>query len=470
MKIAAAYIRVSTDDQIELSPDSQIKQIREFAKRNDMIVPDEYVFTDEGISGKGTTKRAAFNAMIGTAKTKPKPFECILVWKFSRFARNREDSIVFKSMLRKQLGIDVVSISENIGDDKMSILIEALIEAMDEYYSLNLAEEVTRGMTEKVSRGGCVSGPALGYDVVNKMYVINSETAPIVQMIYDDYLNGMGHRDIAVKLNDMGVKTSRGGLWENRTVEYILKNTLYIGKIHWCPTGRVRRNYDKEVITVEGKHDPIISAELFNAVQLKLQRNKRTTPKNSHPAPPSDWMLRGVLKCSNCGSTLSRVNHTSVQCHQYAKGKCQVSHSSTIEQLNCAVIEIIELSLTTGDFNLKIVDNTKVNDEMNLLLQREYDKLNRVKQAYQAGIDTLEEYKTNKMKIEDSVKYINAKIPNNHKSDNQIKKDFIDNHLLTLKKLKSDISQGEKNQLIKGFVDKIIFYRATNSVRIFYKN
>ena len=87
--------------------------------------------------------------MIALAKSTPKPFEAILVWKYSRFARNREDSVVYKSMLRKQCGIDVVSISEATGDDKMSILFEAMIEAMDEYYSINLSEEVKRGMTEK---------------------------------------------------------------------------------------------------------------------------------------------------------------------------------------------------------------------------------------------------------------------------------------------------------------------------------
>lgn len=80
--------------------------------------------------------------MIATAKKNPKPFDAILVWKFSRFARNRQDSIVYKSMLRKELGIDVISVSEYIGDDKMSIITEAIIEAMDEYYSVNLAEEV----------------------------------------------------------------------------------------------------------------------------------------------------------------------------------------------------------------------------------------------------------------------------------------------------------------------------------------
>ncbi|MEF2919628.1 MAG: recombinase family protein, partial [Acutalibacteraceae bacterium] len=134
IKIAAAYIRVSTDDQIEYSPDSQLKNIRSYAKSHGYIVPDEYIYIDEGISGKNTKKRPAFNKMIGTAKLTPKPFDAILLWKFSRFARNREDSIVYKSMLRKQLGIDVVSISESVGDDKMSIIFEAMIEAMDEYY------------------------------------------------------------------------------------------------------------------------------------------------------------------------------------------------------------------------------------------------------------------------------------------------------------------------------------------------
>ena len=152
-KIAAAYIRVSTDDQIEYSPESQIKAIREYAKRNGYVLPNEFIFMDEGISGKTAGKRPAFMKMIGLAKTTPKPFDAILLWKFSRFARNREDSIVYKSMLRKQLGIDVISISENLGDDKMSILFEAMIEAMDEYYSINLAEEVKRGMTEKAKRG-----------------------------------------------------------------------------------------------------------------------------------------------------------------------------------------------------------------------------------------------------------------------------------------------------------------------------
>ncbi len=78
MKIAAAYIRVSTDDQVEYSPDSQLTEIRKYAKAHDMTVPPDLVFVDEGISGKNTAKRPGFNAMIGAAKTKPRPFGAAL--------------------------------------------------------------------------------------------------------------------------------------------------------------------------------------------------------------------------------------------------------------------------------------------------------------------------------------------------------------------------------------------------------
>ena len=109
MKYAAAYIRVSDDRQDEYSPYSQLKLIRQYAKNNDYIVPDEYVFYDDGISGRSVKKRKAFNSMIGYAKSKEHPFDAILVWKFSRFARNQEESIVYKSMLRK-INVAVISV------------------------------------------------------------------------------------------------------------------------------------------------------------------------------------------------------------------------------------------------------------------------------------------------------------------------------------------------------------------------
>ena len=110
---AAIYARVSSDRQdVDLSISAQLKALREYAIKNGHTVIKEYV--DEAESGR-TAARPAFREMIGTAKLKHPPFDMILVWKLSRFARNREDSIIYKSLLRKQ-GIQVVSINEPIED------------------------------------------------------------------------------------------------------------------------------------------------------------------------------------------------------------------------------------------------------------------------------------------------------------------------------------------------------------------
>ena len=123
LKIGAAYIRVSDERQDEYSPDSQLKKIREFAAKEGTTIPDDYVFYDDGISGKSVEKRDEFNRMIALAKEKTRPFHRIYVWKFSRFARNQEESMVYKNLLRKK-GVSVVSVSEPIPEGHFGSLIE----------------------------------------------------------------------------------------------------------------------------------------------------------------------------------------------------------------------------------------------------------------------------------------------------------------------------------------------------------
>ena len=131
-KIGAAYIRVSDERQDEYSPDSQLKKIREYAAKDGYTIPDEYVFYDDGISGKSVRKRDDFNRMIAIAKDKDHPFDRIYVWKFSRFARNQEQSIVYKNLLKKN-DVYVKSVSETIPEDHFGTLIERVIEWMDEF-------------------------------------------------------------------------------------------------------------------------------------------------------------------------------------------------------------------------------------------------------------------------------------------------------------------------------------------------
>lgn len=403
MKVAAAYIRVSTDDQIEFSPDSQLRALKGYAEKNDMLLPSEFIFMDEGISGKYIKKRNAFQSMIGLAKTKPKPFDTILVWKFSRFARNREDSVVYKSMLRKQLGIDVVSISENLGDDKMSILFEAMIEAMDEYYSINLAEEVKRGMTEKAKRGGVLSVPPFGYTVKNGEYVIVPEEAAVIRKTFADYNTGKGFLRIAKDLNDMGVKTHRGNEIENRTIEYWLNNPTYIGKTRWNPDGALSRDYTRETaIITDSTHEPIIDENTWKLAQerMKLQKEKYSKYYTGERKDLSHWLV-GIARCEKCGAVLSKQGKY-FGCSKRSKGLCEGCGYIKVDKLNDIVMSVLS-DVMPPNVQLEISPTKKIaqkqTDDKTVIetqIKRLEIRLTRVKDAYECGIDTIEEYKENK--------------------------------------------------------------------------
>ena len=161
---AALYARVSSDRQdVDLSVAAQLRALRDYADKNGYLVAREYV--DEAESGK-IADRPEFRKMIDEAGRSDAPFREILVWKFSRFTRKREHAVAFKSMLRRK-GIRVVSITEQAEDTATGRLLEGIIESVDEFYSENLAQEVTRGMREAASRGFWVSSHApIGYNRV----------------------------------------------------------------------------------------------------------------------------------------------------------------------------------------------------------------------------------------------------------------------------------------------------------------
>ena len=474
MKTAACYIRVSTDEQTEYSPDSQLKIIRDYAARNNMLLLEDFIFSEDGgKSGKDMRHRSEFMQLISVTKKKPKPFDVLLVWKFSRFARNQEESIVLKSMLKRN-GIEVVSVSEPLPDGPFGSLVERIIEWSDEYYLTNLSQEVKRGMLEKASRGQPVSSPPIGYDMVNGKYVPNSD-AKLVKGVFDDYLNGLGMRTLAVKYGDIGLKTKRGNPPDNRFIEYMLRNPVYLGKIRWSVNGRAasKRKYnDPNIIIVEGTHEPIISKDVFDRVQAKIDETKKLYGRYQRTDDSVGYMLKGLIKCSDCGATLIAQNKNikpMLQCHNYAKGKCAVSHGIMAYKANAAVISAIENAIKTGDFTVSPPKQpVGLAIDYERMLKNENIKLERIKAAYQNGIDTLEEYKVNKKRITSSIEKIKAEI-----SEKNIalidKKEYIKkmSHVLNVIK---DPAQPEdaKNRALRSIVEKIVFNKAEKRLDIFF--
>lgn len=475
LKIGAAYIRVSDERQDEYSPDSQLKLIRKYAKSNNYIIPDDYIFYDDGISAKSVKKRDAFNNMIALAKSDEKPFDSIFVWKFSRFARNQEESIVYKSLLKKK-GVSVISISEPIVDDVFGSLIERIIEWMDEYYLIRLSSEVKRGMTEKASRGEAMCHPALGYDLINKQYVPNAESIYIKQ-IFESYLNGMGAREIARSLALQGVRTHRGNPPDNRLIEYILHNPVYIGKIRWSTSGRAASARDYEnpnIMIVDGMHQPLIDMDTWDRVQEMLNEKKSKYKRYQRREQPVQFMLKGLVRCSSCGATLvmQSTKCPSMQCHNYARGSCKLSHSLSIAKANKAVISALETAISTLQFNIEPAES-KIDSpavDYDKLIKSEELKLKKIKEAYISGIDTIDEYKQCKADILDTIKQLEnekkAQIPKDKDVDNKI---FAKKVLSVLDFISSpDVSEQAKNEALRSIISKIIYVKPENRLDIIF--
>src|SRR3989338_10305774 len=220
MKVAL-YARVSGDQQAEKnnSIPSQLRLLHEYADKHNMMIHEEYV--DEGESAL-SVNRPAFLEMISETKKQFPPFQAILVWKLSRFARNRQDSILYKSLLKKR-GVDVLSISEPIDDTPQGQLMEGMIEVIDEFYSAVLAQETLRGMVENALKGYRNGGhPVYGYKNVRifddrnnpkTKYEVNETEAKIVRLIFELYAKGNGLKNIAMYLNKHGYNPRSCNTW-----------------------------------------------------------------------------------------------------------------------------------------------------------------------------------------------------------------------------------------------------------------
>lgn len=475
MLTAAAYIRVSTDDQLEFSPDSQLKVIRDYAEKNNITLLEDCIYMEDGgKSGKSMAKRDKFLELIALCKKKPKPFDMILVWKFSRFARNQEEAITLKSMLKRN-GIDVVSISEPLPEGAFGDLVERIIEWTDSYYLVNLSQEVKRGMQERASRGLPVAPPPIGYDSKDNQYIPNAD-AQFIKGIFTDYLNGLGLRAIAVKYGDLGMRTTRGNMPDNRCIEYMLRNPVYTGKIRWSLDGRAAstRHYDNpNIMITEGKHEAIISEDLFNAVQDKLNSQKRMYGKYQRREQAVNYMLKGLVRCSECNSTLILVNTQcpAFQCHSYAKGSCKISHSISLNKANKAIIDYLEVAVKSGQFNVSPSNSDSVPEEYanySRLIENEKAKLNRIKMAYQNGIDTLEEYKQNKAKILENISKF-EKLLSKTPTPKINAKEYTKKVIGVLKVIKDKKqSEAAKNAALRTIIDKIIFIKHENKFNIYF--
>ncbi|GMQ59712.1 recombinase family protein [Vallitalea sediminicola] len=444
-----------------------------YADKNNINIPNCNIFIDEGISGRKAEKRPAFMEMIKKAKEKPKPFEVILVHKFDRFARNREDSVVYKSLLKRDCNIKVISITEQLEEDKFSIILESMLEAMAEYYSLNLSDEVKKGMSEKARRGGMQTRPPLGYKVVNGKMVVDDTEKEIVQMIYYKFVNdNIGYVNIANILNNMGYRTKNNGLFQSKSIKYILENPFYIGIVRWNRKNKKSelRDEDNWIIS-NGDHERIIDEQIYNQSIKKIERMKKTN-KINHSNEYSHY-LSGLVKCSYCkGSMVYKNNqkrYSYFRCRKSSEGACLQRKMIRVNLLE----KLIEGKLVEDFNNVLITTKHKkmlMNNQRKIILNKLNkleNKFEKIKKAYIEDIDSIEEYKDNKLRLSKERKNLIKELENIRSISFDQENKIMLHNIFTIDNYSKDI----RNKLYRSFIGKIEIDVMKKTVHIiYYKN
>ena len=291
---AVIYARYSSDNQREESIEGQLRECKEYAEKNGITILRSYI--DRALSAK-TDNRPEFQKMVqDSAKGL---FDTVLVWKLDRFARNRYDSAHYKAVLRRN-GVKVVSATENISDGPEGIILESMLEGMAEYYSAELAQKINRGLTENALKGkNNGGGIPLGYQLTDDQYLrIDLLTAPVVREIYQRYAEGETVRSIITSLNERHILTQKQKPFRPNSLHSVLCNRKYIGEYRY-----------KDIIIPDGVPS-IIPKDLFERVQMRVEKNKRTPARAK---AEEEYLLTTKLFCGHCGRMMigeSGKSHT----------------------------------------------------------------------------------------------------------------------------------------------------------------
>ena len=464
MKTAVIYARYSSDKQTEQSIEGQLRVCHEYAERNDIIVVDTYI--DRAMTGTNDN-RPDFQRMLKDSKNKK--WDYVLVYKLDRFGRNKYEMAINKRFLRDN-GVKVISAMENIPDTPEGIILESLLEGMAEYYSVELAQKVNRGIKESWLKGNQPGGRrTLGYNLVNKKLVINEEEAEIVREIFTLYSQGYTTVSIANMLNERDLRKPDGSKFHGVYIGTVLHRKHYTGTI--VRQGDVYNNI----------YPRIISDELWNKVNLINEKNRTFRGMN---AGSKGYILAGKSICGYCGCNVigdcggRKTNRR----NYYLCSNRKRYHNCQHRLIGRDYLEDLVVDITTkllnNDENIKYIasimfelcsEKKKSNDNLNNLIRLKKEKekaCENLVSAIEKGIVT-ETTHSRLLKLETEVKELEVAINNeNQKSEVLITEEEI------IKYLKNDVFHNCKysnvrRAIVNTFVNSIILYN--DKVIITYK-
>ena len=286
MKTAVVYARYSSTNQTEQSIEGQMHVCEDYARRNNILIVDSYI--DRAISGT-TDNRESFQKMLKDSNNKK--WDYVLVYKLDRFARNKFESAIHRKHL-KDNGIKLLSAMENIPETPEGVLLESLLEGMNQYFSEELAQKVSRGLHESRMKGHCIGSVPYGYIKENKILKINEEESNILNRIFNDYNSGKTILQISRDLTNENITNNNGNPFIPQTIRDYLKRKLYTGEYEI--NGKQYNNIYPQIIT----------KELFTMVNERLNKNRYGCRKDNHEI----FKLKDKVFCGYCNRKMYPVS------------------------------------------------------------------------------------------------------------------------------------------------------------------
>lgn len=385
---AAIYVRVSTEEQVKegYSIPAQIEVLSQYCKLYNLTIYK--IYKDLGISGKTMENRGGLQEMLKHAEKNL--FDVVIVWKTNRLARNLKDLLVLVDWL-EQNNVAFISYSEHFDTfTPTGRMTMQILGSIGEFERNTIVENVKLGLRQRLSMGKTIGKIAFGYKSINKELQVIEEEAHVVKRMFEiaSTMLDVGYKKIAIMLNAEGYRTRKGKLWAGDTVEDILKNPIYIGKLRYD----VRHNVKGEnYFEVDGIHQAIIDEDTFYKVHAKFE-NTSECVRNIKGS--NDYFLVGLLRCPHCGGSMVRRGsrgYRYYQCltyHRYGKTGCKgiTISANNIEKM--VVEKIKEMTKNKKDI-LNMISNARSKKET----ENENEPLQKAIANIQAEIDSLEEKK-----------------------------------------------------------------------------
>ena len=288
------YIRVSTDEQAKegFSIDNQKRACIEYCSLHNYTATN--VFVEDGRSAR-TTDRPALQEMLKGLRDKP--VNAVVIYKIDRFARNVTDfSRLYNEF--KQKGIKLISVSEGDLSEGTS-LVPNIFASVAQWESEVNSQRTRDALMQKFRGGWQPTPPPVGYrsiggDRERKYCEPDPLTAPVIKELYEIYSTGSySILEVQEWLEERNIISRNGTPIGHSVICTILNNPFYYGLIRWHGE------------TSMGKHEPIISKELFDTCQYVLAKHRDFLLRRR----VHDFLLRGFAYCADCGQRYTAEWH-----------------------------------------------------------------------------------------------------------------------------------------------------------------